>query len=77
MMNLFDLTGKNAIIIGGAGGLGMLLREALSARGVCNKTELIAIENPFAPSQKGYTLQSAMGIDADAICRKAHKLVQK
>ena len=60
-----------------AGGLGMLLREALSARGVCNQTELIAIENPFAPSQKGYTLQSAMGIDADAICRKAHKLVQK
>ena len=34
-----------------AGGLGMLLREALMARGCKSPVEIVAIENPFAPSE--------------------------
>lgn len=32
-MNLFDLTGKNAIIFGGAGGLGKLIAKAYAEAG--------------------------------------------
>jgi NAD(P)-dependent dehydrogenase (short-subunit alcohol dehydrogenase family) len=33
MANLFDLTGKNAMIIGGAGGLGQLIAKAYAGAG--------------------------------------------
>ncbi len=40
---LFDLSGKNAIIIGGAGGLGMLIAQALAENGagvaIASRTE--------------------------------------
>ena len=43
MMNLFDLTGKNAIIIGGAGGLGKLVAQAFAEHGanvcIASRTE--------------------------------------
>ena len=42
-MNLFDLTGKNAIIVGGAGGLGMLVAKAFAEAGanvcIASRTE--------------------------------------
>ena len=42
-MNLFDLTGKNAIIVGGAGGLGMLVAQAFAEAGanvcIASRTE--------------------------------------
>ena len=42
-MNLFDLTGKNAMIIGGAGGLGKLVAKAFAEAGanvaIASRTE--------------------------------------
>ena len=43
MANLFDLTGKNAMIIGGAGGLGKLVAKAFAEAGanvaIASRTE--------------------------------------
>ena len=33
MKNLFDLTGRNAVVIGGAGGIGQEIAKALAAYG--------------------------------------------
>ena len=33
MTNFFDLTGKNALIVGGAGGLGKLVAQAFAEAG--------------------------------------------
>ena len=60
-----------------AGGLGMLLREALSERGVLNPLRIVAIENPFAASEKSRSLGATMGIDAEAIVKQAHCLTRK
>lgn len=60
-----------------AGGLGMLLREALPAYGIRNPLEIVAIENPFSPSQKDRSLRATMGIDAEAVCEKARRLIGK
>ena len=42
-MNLFDLTGKNAMIVGGAGGLGKLVAQAFAEAGaqvaIASRTE--------------------------------------
>ena len=57
-----------------AGGLGMLLREALAERGVQNPLRIVAIEDPFAASEKGRTIRAAMGIDAEAIVAKVRSL---
>ena len=60
-----------------AGGLGMLLREALLDRGIRNPLEIVAIADPFTPSEKGRSLRATMGIDAETICQKARRLIGK
>ncbi|MBQ8288948.1 MAG: 1-deoxy-D-xylulose-5-phosphate synthase [Clostridia bacterium] len=57
-----------------AGGLGMLLREALLERGTPNPLGIVAIEDPFATTQTGCTIRASMGIDAEAIATRVRRL---
>ncbi len=59
-----------------AGGMGMLLREALLQRGCNNPVGIVAIDDPFAPSVQGQPLRSTMGIDAKAIVTQARNLLK-
>ncbi len=59
-----------------AGGLGMLLREALLERGIRPPYDIAAIEDPFAPSEKDRSLYAAMGIDARTAAAKLRRLVR-
>lgn len=60
-----------------AGGLGMLLREALPEFGCNNPLAIAAIEDPFTASEKGRSLRATMDIDAESICQKARRLIDK
>ncbi len=60
-----------------AGGLGMLLREALPERGLKNRLGIVAIEDPFAASEKGRSLRATMGIDGETIAGRARKSLGK
>jgi 1-deoxy-D-xylulose-5-phosphate synthase len=59
------------------GGLGMMLREALHDRGMPNRMEIAAIEDPFAASEKGRKLIATMGIDREAVAAKVRKLLER
>ncbi len=59
-----------------AGGFGMLLSHALHANGVHNPLDIVAIDNPFAPSAAGERLQVTMGIDAHALADRIRRLVR-
>lgn len=59
-----------------AGGLGMLLREALLERGTHNPLHIVAIEDPFAASEKGRTIRATMGIDAEAVAESVRHLTR-
>ena len=50
---LFDLTGKNAMIVGGAGGLGKLVAEAfaVAGAGVCTGAAASAANSQCFPDR--------------------------
>ncbi|MBO5778399.1 MAG: 1-deoxy-D-xylulose-5-phosphate synthase [Clostridia bacterium] len=58
------------------GGLGMMLREALHDRGMTNRLEIAAIEDPFAASETGRKLIATLGIDREAVAEKVRKMLK-
>ncbi len=58
------------------GGLGMMLREALHDRGMTNRLEIAAIEDPFAASETGRKLIATMGIDRVAVAANVKKMLK-
>lgn len=59
------------------GGAGMILREQLSdclnTRGI--RSRVLAVDDPFLPSERGKTMWETAGIDASAVVRTVHTLI--
>ena len=59
------------------GGAGMIFRDLLSdplsARGIPSR--ILAIRDPFLPSERGKRMVETAGIDADSVVRAVHSML--